>query len=120
MCNRGTRKEYSWVWVSIPFISGQCVIEELLRIKELKAVSIPFISGQCVIKEQIRGLAVLVSIPFISGQCVIWGWIPNNGYWYMVSIPFISGQCVINALERGARSNTVSIPFISGQCVMQN
>ena len=40
--------------------------------KEIKQVSIPFISGQCVmLNETIEKLIVEVSIPFISGQCVI-------------------------------------------------
>ena len=51
MCNKNKGYKMSVNVVSIPFISGQCVINHVK--KELfKEVSIPFISGQCVIKTE--------------------------------------------------------------------
>ena len=40
--------------VSIPFISGQCVINEVVEEPSEGKVSIPFISGQCVMDIHVK------------------------------------------------------------------
>ena len=72
MCNMKFFMRGRSTVVSIPFISGQCVIE-IESNKDRARVSIPFISGQCVmIIRHDKSYNFVVSIPFISGQCVIW------------------------------------------------
>ena len=55
MCNNSFQERNHERFVSIPFISGQCVIFVNSLIKKVLMVSIPFISGQCVIGIYVAG-----------------------------------------------------------------
>ena len=52
MCNKKDSKIKYETIVSIPFISGQCVMKLSKRDSSSSVVSIPFISGQCVILKE--------------------------------------------------------------------
>ena len=58
--------------VSIPFISGQCVILKVkIQVNFLEFVSIPFISGQCVIMKDIKVpiTAICFNPLYIGSMC---------------------------------------------------